>query len=164
MERLLKAFLRQFIRRGTLRLTTAGGTTFTVGDGGAPAAAVRFTSKAAELRVMLDPEVKLGEAYMDGTFVVEEGSIGDVLAILLGQNNTGLPPTWARVQWLIACSSSTGRRGRNATSPIIMISTVGYTRSFSMPTGNTAAPISKRRSSRWMMRSLPRNGILPPSF
>jgi cyclopropane-fatty-acyl-phospholipid synthase len=101
MERLLKAFLRQFIRRGTLRLTTAGGTMFTVGDGGAPAAAVRFTSKAAELRVMLDPEVKLGEAYMDGTFVVEEGSIGDVLAILLGQNNTGLPPTWARVQWLI---------------------------------------------------------------
>jgi cyclopropane-fatty-acyl-phospholipid synthase len=101
MERLLRAFLRQFIRRGTLRLTTAGGTTFTVGNGNGPAAAVRFTSKAAELGVLLDPEVKLGEAYTNGSFVVEQGSIGDVLAILLGQNNTGLPPNWAHLQWLM---------------------------------------------------------------
>jgi cyclopropane-fatty-acyl-phospholipid synthase len=101
MERLLRPLLRQFIRRGTLRLTTAGGKTFTVGDGNGPAAAVRFTSKAAELGIMLDPEVKLGESYMDGTFVVEQGSIGDVLAILLGQNNTGLPPNWAQLQWLM---------------------------------------------------------------
>src|SRR4051812_4293051 len=101
MERLLVPLLRPFIRRGTLRVTTAGGEIFTVGDGNSPAAAVRFTSKAAELAVMLDPEVKLGEAYMDGTFVVEQGSIGDVLAILLGQNNTGLPPSWAKLQWLV---------------------------------------------------------------
>jgi cyclopropane-fatty-acyl-phospholipid synthase len=101
MERLLRAFLRQFVRRGTLRLTTAGGTTFTVGNGSGPAAAVRFTSKTAQLGVMLDPEVKLGEAYMNGTFVVEQGSIGDVLAIVLGQNNAGLPPDWAHLQWLM---------------------------------------------------------------
>jgi cyclopropane-fatty-acyl-phospholipid synthase len=101
MERLLRVFLRQFVRRGTLRLTTAGGTTFTVGNGNGPAAAVRFTSKTAQLGAMLDPEVKLGEAYMNGTFVVEQGSIGDVLAIVLGQNNTGLPPDWAHLQWLM---------------------------------------------------------------
>lgn len=101
MERLLVPLLRQFIHRGSLRVTTAGGRTFTVGDGNGPAAAVRFTSKVAELAVMLDPEVKLGEAYMDGAFVVEQGSIGDVLAILLGQNNTGLPPNFAKLQWLI---------------------------------------------------------------
>jgi cyclopropane-fatty-acyl-phospholipid synthase len=33
----------------------------------------------------MDPELKLGEAYMDGTLVVEQGSIADVLAILLRQ-------------------------------------------------------------------------------
>src|SRR3954466_1700340 len=66
----------------------------------APSGAVRFTSKASEAAVMLDPELKLGEAYMNGTFVVEEGTIGDVLAIVLGQNNTGLPPRWAQLQWL----------------------------------------------------------------
>jgi len=101
MERLLRILLRQFIRRGTLRVTTAGGLSFTVGDGDAPVAAVRFTSKASEAAVMLDPELKLGEAYMNGTFVVKEGTIGDVLAIVLGQNNTGLPPRWAQLQWLI---------------------------------------------------------------
>jgi cyclopropane-fatty-acyl-phospholipid synthase len=101
VERLLRAYLRQFIRRGTLRLTTAGGNSFTVGDGNGPAAAVRFTSRMAELGVLFDPEVKLGEAYMDGSFLVEQGSVGDVLAILLGQNNTGMPPNWARPQWLL---------------------------------------------------------------
>ena len=48
---------------------------------------------------MLDPETGLGEAYMDGTFVVEEGTIADVLAVALGQN-TELP-YWARPQFLI---------------------------------------------------------------
>src|SRR5215217_5447216 len=92
MERLLRILLRQFIRRGTLRVTTAGGLSFTVGDGDAPVAAVRFTSKASEAAVMLDPELKLGEAYMNGTFVVKEGTIRDVLAIVLGQNEASSKP------------------------------------------------------------------------
>jgi cyclopropane-fatty-acyl-phospholipid synthase len=49
--------------------------------------------------VMLDPELKLGEAYMDGTLVVDEGSIADVLAVLLGQDCSREPPRWARTQW-----------------------------------------------------------------
>ena len=51
--------------------------------------AVRFTSAAAQRAVLLDPELKLGEAYMDGTFVVEQGSIADVLALLLSQERLG---------------------------------------------------------------------------
>src|SRR5262249_29943111 len=47
--------------------------------------AIRFTSAAAQRAVLLDPELKLGEAYMDGTLVVERGSIADVLALLLCQ-------------------------------------------------------------------------------
>jgi len=35
--------------------------------------------------VLFDPELKLGETYMDGTLIVEQGSIADVLALLLGQ-------------------------------------------------------------------------------
>jgi cyclopropane-fatty-acyl-phospholipid synthase len=99
MDRLLHYLLKTFIRRGTFRVTTARGTTFTVGDGGAPAAAVRLTSPAAEWGLLLDPELKLGEAYMSGGLVVEQGSIADVLAIALGQNAE--LPYWARPQWLI---------------------------------------------------------------
>jgi cyclopropane-fatty-acyl-phospholipid synthase len=40
---------------------------------------------AAQFAVLLDPELKLGETYMDGTLVVEQGSIADVLGVLLRQ-------------------------------------------------------------------------------
>ena len=40
-------------------------------------------------RILLNPELALGEAYMDGTFVVEQGSIADALAILIGSARNG---------------------------------------------------------------------------
>ena len=101
MERLLEFVLRRFVRRGALRYTTAKGSVFTVGDGTGTPVAVRFLTKSAEYGVLLDPEVKLGEAYMDGTFVVEQGTIADVLEILAIQTPDGAPPGWARIQWLL---------------------------------------------------------------
>ena len=91
MERLLLLFLRRFIRQGSLEVTTAAGKTYALGDGSGPAVAARFTTAAAERAVLFDPELKLGEAYMDGTFVVERGSIADVLAILFRQPGIDLP-------------------------------------------------------------------------
>jgi cyclopropane-fatty-acyl-phospholipid synthase len=101
MDRLLELLLRRFVRRGTLRLTTARGSVFTVGDGTGQPVAVRFTTNAAERGVLLDPEIKLGEAYMDGTLRLEQGSIADLLAIVLGQTTDGMPPEWARPQWTL---------------------------------------------------------------
>src|ERR1051325_7736117 len=99
MDRLLKLLLGRFVRRGTLRFTTAHGSVFTVGDGSAPRVAIRLMTKAAERGLVLDPELKLGEAYMDGTLRVEDGTITDLLAIVLGQCHDGLPPNWALLQW-----------------------------------------------------------------
>ncbi len=48
---------------------------------------MRFTTKAAERGILLDPEVKLGESYMDGSFIVDRGTIADALAIFLGQKS-----------------------------------------------------------------------------
>jgi cyclopropane-fatty-acyl-phospholipid synthase len=93
LDRLLSIFLSRFIRRGSLRVTTAAGNTYTFGDGTSPLA-VRFTSARAQRAVLLDPELRLGEAYMDGTFVVEQGSIADVLAMLVRQERIPVP-TWA---------------------------------------------------------------------
>jgi cyclopropane-fatty-acyl-phospholipid synthase len=99
MDRLLRLLLQTFLRRGTFTLTTSKGRTFTFGDGTGKPVAVRFTSRAAEIGILLDPELKLGEAYMDGTFIVEQGSIADVLALALGQNSE--LPHWARPQWML---------------------------------------------------------------
>jgi cyclopropane-fatty-acyl-phospholipid synthase len=97
MDRLLRFFLGQFIRRGTMIFTTASGAKFTCGDGSGAPIAVRFLTTDAERRVLLNPELALGEVYMEGAFVVENGSIADALAILLNQPD--MLPRWARLQW-----------------------------------------------------------------
>jgi cyclopropane-fatty-acyl-phospholipid synthase len=99
MDRLLQFLLKTFIRRGTFRVTTSRGTVLTFGDGTGQPVWVRFTSRAAEWAILLDPELKFGETYMNGTFVVEQGSIADVLAIMLGQKSE--VPHWARPQGLL---------------------------------------------------------------
>ena len=91
---LLSIFLRRFMRQGSLKVTTATGGTYTFGDGSGPAVAVRFTGAQAQRSVLFNPQLRLGEAYMDGTFVVDQGSIADLLAILLRQDHIA-PPRWA---------------------------------------------------------------------
>jgi cyclopropane-fatty-acyl-phospholipid synthase len=101
MDRLLRAVLQSSICAGTLRITTASGATFTLGDGSGKPVAIRFRSHAAERGILLDPEMKFGEAYVDGCVVVEEGSIADVLAVILRQQHDGRPPLFAQPQWFI---------------------------------------------------------------
>jgi cyclopropane-fatty-acyl-phospholipid synthase len=115
MDRLLRFFMGQFIQRGVMTFTTANGVTFTCGDGTGKPVAVRFLTAAAERRVLLDPELALGELYMDGTFVVEHGSIAEVLAVALDQPE--MLPRWAKLQWwlryLVRHAQQFNPRGRS---------------------------------------------------
>jgi len=97
MDRLLRYFLQQFIRRGAMNFTTASGAKFSCGDGTGQPVSVRFLTTDAERRVLLNPELALGEVYMEGTFVVESGTIADALAILMDQPD--IVPRWAKLQW-----------------------------------------------------------------
>jgi cyclopropane-fatty-acyl-phospholipid synthase len=97
MDRLLRGFLTKFICRGTMTVVTASGARFTCGDGTGQRVAVRFTTADAQRKILLNPELGLGEAYMNGEFVVEQGTIADALAILLDQSE--LLPQWAKPQW-----------------------------------------------------------------
>jgi cyclopropane-fatty-acyl-phospholipid synthase len=97
MDGLLRFSLEKFIRRGAMTVTTASGESFTCGDGTGDPVAVRFLTRDAERRILLNPELALGEAYMDGSFAVEQGSIADALGILLDQPD--ILPDLARVRW-----------------------------------------------------------------
>ena len=97
MDRLLRYFLSQFIRRGAMTFITASGSKFSCGDGTGEPVCVRFLSTEAERRVLLNPELALGEVYMEGSFVVEKGSIADALAILMDQPE--MLPRWAKLRW-----------------------------------------------------------------
>ncbi len=114
MNRLFQKLLGRAISRGNLRITTAGGSTFAIGDGSGSPVAIRFTTDGAEWGVLIDPELKLGEAYVDGGLVVEQGSITDLLALVLSQPKEAKLPYWARVQWL---SRYIGRRLHQFNSP-----------------------------------------------
>ena len=93
MDRLLQLVLASIVRTGSLRVTTARGRRFTLGDGTGKPAAVRLKTAWALLSVLSDPELRLGEAYMDGTLVVEDGTLADFLAIAMSQNGAArLPP------------------------------------------------------------------------
>lgn len=95
MDQIIQSFLRRVVTTGSLRVTTARGTSMELGDGTGPRCAVRMTTPAAERRLMLDADLRLGELFMDGEFVVEEGSIYEVLEILFRniRNHRGTVPT-----------------------------------------------------------------------
>ncbi|MBX3553953.1 MAG: class I SAM-dependent methyltransferase [Pseudolabrys sp.] len=100
MNRLLQRLLSFYFRTGTVRVTTASGHAFTCGDGSGEPIAIRFTTARAQWACVFDPELKLGEAYMDGELVMERGSIADLLAIGMRQNATVIP-TWVRPLWAL---------------------------------------------------------------
>ncbi len=92
MAMLLKRFLEKFILEGALEVSTAAGERYTIGSVTGLAPAIRFTDRAAELRLLANPPLALGELYMDGRFAVTRGSIYDVVA--LATRNLALqPPT-----------------------------------------------------------------------
>ena len=73
--RLLSNLLQKFIKNGTLRLYDAAGRLHIFGGKlPGPVATVRIHQPGLETKLFLNPELRAGEAYMDGTLTVEEGS------------------------------------------------------------------------------------------
>ena len=101
MDRLLQLVLASIVRTGSLRVTTARGRRFTLGDGTGKPAAVRLKTAWALLSVLLDPELRLGEAYMDGTLAIEDGTLADFLAIAMSQNGAARSPPMAGPLFLV---------------------------------------------------------------
>lgn len=81
---MLQRFLGKVVRKGVLEVKFADGTTSRMGSPapGYPEVAVRFTSAAAQRKVVLDPRLGAGEAFMDGALVIERGDIMELIALL----------------------------------------------------------------------------------
>ena len=78
---LLARFLQAVIRTGDLHMTDAYGSTWTFGDGQPPHASIRLHDRKLHRSLVLNPNLRFGEAYMDGTLTIEEGSLFDLLDI-----------------------------------------------------------------------------------
>ena len=73
------AWLGKLVRTGNLEVETADGLTHTFGDGSGPPLGVKLVDRAAELELLMDPALALGELYMGGRLIVTRGSLYDVL-------------------------------------------------------------------------------------
>ena len=99
MDRMLRLALGSIVKRGQLQLTTSRGSVIRVGDGTGQLVAVRMTTPQTEREILLNPELRLAEAYMDGTFVLEQGSIADFLQLILNQDIMRKGPRWSRPRY-----------------------------------------------------------------
>jgi cyclopropane-fatty-acyl-phospholipid synthase len=78
---LLDSLLKRFVRRGSLTVTDARGRSSTYSGGEGPRVAVRLTDPSLTWKLFLNPELHAGEAYMNGTLVIEQGTIRDFLTL-----------------------------------------------------------------------------------
>jgi cyclopropane-fatty-acyl-phospholipid synthase len=83
---ILRPFLSRVIKWGQLIIIAPDGTEEIFGQSAAgfPDLRVRFTSKKAMRRVVLDPRLGAAEAFMDGDLIIENGDIMDLIHLLRG--------------------------------------------------------------------------------
>ncbi len=79
--RLLDAMLSRFVQTGTLRIIDAGGALHVYGGAKGPEVTLRLKEPKLHRSLFLNPELRIGEAYMDGSLTVEEGSLRELLLI-----------------------------------------------------------------------------------
>ena len=88
--RLLSGLLTKFIHRGTLRVIDAKGKSHTFGDGAEPAVTLQLHDPRLHYQLFFNPELKIAEAYMDGTLTFSDGSSVFDLLYLFSINRQGL--------------------------------------------------------------------------
>ena len=93
MNRLLETFLARTVKRGRLEVIDASGALHLFGDGSGVLVRIRFRAAPAEWAVLLDPEMNLGEQYVDGGYDIEAGTVLDLLT-LIRTNVGGRGRTW----------------------------------------------------------------------
>jgi cyclopropane-fatty-acyl-phospholipid synthase len=81
----LQTVLRKLAREGDLTLKLPGGPELRLGDGTGPKLVARITSAAWVARIATKPGLGVGEAYMDGGLVLEQGEISQFID-LIGAN------------------------------------------------------------------------------
>ena len=79
----LKFLFGVIVRRGNLTITDASGATHNFGDGTGRHVGIRLADKSVERKLTLNPSLYLGETYMDGGLTIEDGSLRDLLQILM---------------------------------------------------------------------------------
>lgn len=94
MHRLLDAILHRIVKVGDLTFVDGGGRPHRYGDGSGGAVVVRAMDHRIERQLAMDPQLALGEAYMSGRLVMEQGKVYDLLELVLSNTRSHPLPRW----------------------------------------------------------------------
>jgi cyclopropane-fatty-acyl-phospholipid synthase len=93
---ILKAMIGQLIRRGTLIIHFPDGTKQQHGDNTVPSVTVRVVDPALAGRVVRNPDLALGEAYVDGAMTIDGDDLHGFLELVIANTKGGGPQVWWR--------------------------------------------------------------------
>ena len=96
--RLLSIFLKRLINQGALVVVYPDGRSIRYGDGSTPAVTMRLHARTLPRKLLINPDLALGEAYMDGTLTVDQDDIYDLVELLVV--NLRLQPDVWHYRWL----------------------------------------------------------------
>jgi cyclopropane-fatty-acyl-phospholipid synthase len=97
MFRPLRYILDRLITTGHLNLIDADGRNYGFGDHSGPPVVARIADKWTEIKLALNPTLAIGEAYMDGRLIIEQGTIYDFLEIILKNLAAMRWPRWLKL-------------------------------------------------------------------
>ena len=83
---LIGKLVEKLLSKGSITLIRPGKPPSTHGAGGGKHLTIRFTDRRVAFDIALNPRLRLGEAYMDGRLIIEDGTILDLLEMVTGSN------------------------------------------------------------------------------
>ena len=83
---LIGNLIGKLLTRGSITLKRPGKAPQTYGRGGGKHLTIRFTDRKVAFDIIRNPRLGLGEAYMDGRLLFEDGTILDLLELIVGSN------------------------------------------------------------------------------
>jgi len=83
---LIGNLVEKLLSKGSITLKLPGKAPQTYGRGGGRHLTVRFTDRKVAFDILKNPRLGIGETYMDGRLVIEDGTILDLLEMVVGAN------------------------------------------------------------------------------
>ena len=79
---IIDSFLQKIIKKGHLIWVKSNGTELEFGDKSGTFIKMKTTNAFSEIKMMMNPSLHFGESYMNGSLILEEGNIHDLLKLL----------------------------------------------------------------------------------
>ena len=79
---IINSLLQKIIKKGHLIWVKSNGTELEFGDKSGIFIKIKTTNAFSEIKMLMNPSLHLGESYMNGSLILEEGNIHDLLKLI----------------------------------------------------------------------------------